>query len=75
MDVNVAMLNEEMTKKGWTISDLAAKSSVDKSTISRLLDGRCCSVSTAQKLVKALGISSRKAGVIFFGDLVALLQQ
>ena len=68
MDVNVAMLNEEMTKKGWTISDLAAKSSVDKSTISRLLDGRCCSVSTAQKLVKALGISSRKAGVIFFCD-------
>ena len=33
MDVNVAMLNEEMAKKGWTISDLAVKSNVDKSTI------------------------------------------
>lgn len=68
MDMNVAMLNEEMTKKGWSISELAAKSSVDKSTISRLLDGRSCSVSTAQKLVKALGISSKKAGIIFLGD-------
>ena len=28
MDVNVAMLNEEMAKKGWTISDLAVKSNV-----------------------------------------------
>lgn len=68
MDVNVAILSEEMSKKGWTISELAAKSNVDKSTISRLLDGRCCSVSTAQKIVKALGITSKKAGFIFFGD-------
>lgn len=68
MNVNIELLNEEMEKKGFSITDLANKSCVDKSTISRLLDGRSCSVSTAQKLVKALGISSRKAGLIFFGE-------
>lgn len=67
MDVNIKMLNEEIKKKGYSISELALKSNVDKSTISRLLDGRGCSVSTAQKIVKALGCSSKKAGLIFFG--------
>lgn len=68
MDVNIEMLNDEMKKNRYTITDLANKSGVDKSTISRLLDGRSCSVSTAQKIVVALNITPQKAGLIFFGD-------
>lgn len=68
MKVDVDTLNEEIQKKNWSINELAKHSGVDKSTISRLLNGRSCSVSTAQSLVSALGISSKKAGLIFFGD-------
>lgn len=68
MKVDVDKLNEEIQKKDWSINELAKHSGVDKSTISRLLNGRSCSVSTAQSLVAALGISSKKAGAIFFGN-------
>lgn len=71
MKVDLDLLNEEIQKKGWSISELARESKVDKATISRLLNGRSCSVSTAQNLVEALGISSKKAGSIFFGNKVA----
>lgn len=68
MKVDVDKLNEEIQKKEWSINKLAKHSGVDKSTISRLLNGRSCSVATAQSLVSALGISSKKAGSIFFGN-------
>lgn len=68
MKVDVESLNIEIQKKNWSINELAKHSGIDKSTISRLLNGRSCSVATAQSLVLALGISSKKAGLIFFGD-------
>ena len=68
MEVNIRLLNEEIQKKGWSINRLALMSNVDKASISRLLNGvNGCSVSTAQKITKALGLSASKAGKIFFG--------
>lgn len=68
MIANIDMLEEEMKMQNLSINGLAEKSGIDKSTISRLLDGRSCSVSTAQKLVNALNIEPKKAGQIFFGN-------
>lgn len=66
MKVNVKLLEEEMDKKHVSVSELARMSNVDKSTISRLLnEQRACSIATAQAVVQALDIPSKKAGLIF----------
>lgn len=55
-----------------SVSELARMSNVDKSTISRLLnEQRACSIATAQAIVQALEIPSKKAGLIFFSVEVA----
>ncbi|MBD9052059.1 MAG: XRE family transcriptional regulator [Holdemanella biformis] len=72
MKVNVKLLEEEMDKKHVSVSELARMSNVDKSTISRLLnEQRACSIATAQAVVQALDIPSKKAGLIFFSTEVA----
>lgn len=72
MKVNIKLLEEEMDKKHVSVSELARMSNVDKSTISRLLNGqRACSIATAQAIVQALEIPSKKAGLIFFSIEVA----
>ena len=68
MKVNVVLLNEEIQRKKWSIGDLAKESDVDKSTISRLLNGRSCLIATAQSIAEALNLSPKKAGQIFFGE-------
>lgn len=66
MKVNIKLLEEEMDKKHVSVSELARMSNVDKSTISRLLnEQRACSIATAQAIVQALEIPSKKAGLIF----------
>lgn len=69
--VNTDMLLMEMHKKNLTTSGLANISNVDKSTISRLLNGQGCSIITAQLITEALKLSPTKAGQIFFGKKVA----
>lgn len=64
--MNIKLLEEEMDKKHVSVSELARMSNVDKSTISRLLnEQRACSIATAQAIVQALEIPSKKAGLIF----------
>lgn len=64
--MNIKLLEEEMDKKHVSVSELARMSNVDKSTISRLLnEQRACSIATAQAIVQALDIPSKKAGLIF----------
>ena len=70
MKGNIKLLEEEMDKNN--VSELARMSNVDKSTISRLLNGqRTCSIATAQAIVQALNIPSKIAGLIFFSNEVA----
>ena len=72
MIVNIDALKDEMNKQGLTLETLEKKSDVDKSTLSRLFNGNGCTISTAQKIVKGLGLSYTRAGKFF---LVTMLRK
>ncbi len=69
MKIDIEALKELIAKQGYNVISLSAKSGVDKSTISRLLNEKnSCSVSTAQKIAIALKMTPRVAGNIFFSE-------
>lgn len=68
MHVNLELLSEEIAKRNLSFTKMAEHCGVDKATISRLFNGRVCTIETAQKIVKGLKLSSRKASLIFFPD-------
>ena len=62
-----------MKEKSVSISELADKANVEKSTISRILSGQVtsCTVDTAGKIINALSLDMPTANSIFFEDRVA----
>ena len=74
--INNTLLKEEMKAKDINISELSKLSGIDKSIISRILNGetKACTVQTAQRIVSALELSSTQSGLIFFADDVAETQ-
>lgn len=75
--INIELLKKEMTEKNYNISRLSEKSKIDKSVLSRIINGesKTCTVETAQNISEALGLSSKKRVSIFFAKEVAETQQ
>ncbi len=71
MRVDLEALKAEITKGKLSLEELGNKSGVDKSTLSRFLNGGGCTIDTAQRIVKGLKLSDRKASQIFFNRKVA----
>ena len=75
--INTQLLKKTMDEKECNISRLSALSNVDKSVISRLINGesRTCTVETAQNICDALHLSPTMRGLIFFAKEVAEVQR
>jgi len=65
---DVALMRDDMARKGWMATDLAREASVSDMTVSRFLKREAQTPKTAKKLAHALGrsvsrylISSRSA--------------
>lgn len=71
------LLLNEMKEKSINSLELSRISGVDKSVISRILNGetRSCTVGTAQRIAEALNLDATKSGLIFFAQEVAQKQQ
>ena len=75
--MNIELLKKEMGDRNININKLSELSKVDKSVISRLINGKSntCTVETAQAISDAMNLSNTKRGLIFFGREVAKPQQ
>lgn len=75
--INIALLKEEMEAQNLSGAKLSEISGIDRSVISRILNGETlsCTVGTAQKIVEAMQLNSTKSGLIFFADKVADTQR
>lgn len=69
--VNKNKFLASMKESGFTQEELADESNVSRATISRIIKDGQCSIQTAQRLSKAMNLSSERAGEIFFAELVA----
>lgn len=69
-------LQAELDERGWTISELARKSDVDRSVITRWRDGTEVTVPNARKVAAALGVPLLKAlvhaGVLTPGEIAGV---
>lgn len=74
--IDTQLLRKEMNDKNINISRLSELSGVDKSAISRLVNGesKTCTVETAQCISDALKLNHTKRGLIFFANQVAKKQ-
>lgn len=72
-NVNVAKLRGKIVELGMTISDVAEKMGIDRSTLYRKLEGNgeTLLVRDANALVRILNLSSEEAVAIFFSQFVA----
>lgn len=68
--IDTQLLRKEMEDKNMNISRLSELSGVDKSAISRLVNGesKTCTVETAQNISNALKLNHTKRGLIFFAN-------
>ncbi len=75
--INTQLLKKTMDEKDCNISKLSELSNVNKSVISRLINGesKTCTVETAQNISDALRLSTTMRGLIFFAKEVAEVQQ
>ena len=75
--INTELLKEEMQNKDCNINRLAELSRVDKSVLSRIINGKSktCTVETAQNIANALELSNKKKVSIFFLLHVAEMQR
>lgn len=66
--INTELLKQEMQEKDCNINRLAELSKVDKSVLSRIINGKSktCTVETAQNIANALDLSNKKRVSIFF---------
>lgn len=72
MRVDLENLKKEIERQNLTLEELGNKSGIDKSTLSRFLNGSSgCTIETAQKIIKGLKLSNKKASSIFFNRDVA----
>ena len=74
--INIELLKQEMTDKNFNISKLSKESKIDKSVLSRIINGesKTCTVETAQNISEALDLSSKKRVSIFFAKQIAETQ-
>jgi DNA-binding Xre family transcriptional regulator len=57
MKIKTLRLKSLAVEKGYTFTDLAIASGVSRNTVSSIYNGKNCSLATAAKLSKALGVS------------------
>ncbi|NFG59670.1 helix-turn-helix transcriptional regulator [Clostridium botulinum] len=71
--VNINKLKGKVVENGITISELAKKINVDKSTLYRKLkrNGEDISIKEANLIVKALNLTIDEANSIFFDQYIA----
>lgn len=67
--MNLEALKSEMDRQKVSAAELSRLSGVDKSTISRILNGVSgCSVSSAKRIALALKLKPKLASTIFFEE-------
>lgn len=67
MLINTVELDVELTRKNLNRTILAEKAELDRATVYRIFNGGDCTISTAKKIVQAVGMSATRASYIFFG--------
>lgn len=60
LSYDVARMREDMALRGWRATDLAKRSKLTDTSVSRFLRGEAQSAPTAKKLARALGYSVRR---------------
>lgn len=73
MKINVRLLNEERTKRGVTVRDLARNLDMDPSTYYRKIKkgGGSFTIRQVQKIADVLSLSECECNKIFFGEKLA----